>query len=104
MIKDFWIYQRKVQDNIKIQFPWALYVVMEYEKGKRKASEVEFDVTLYCEELENETKSVSTVGIRGDNIAIIVGEVEAFMLDNGIGFTSDDHIHLQEAFLDMFTN
>lgn len=101
MIKDTWIYQQLSQDVIHIDTPWALYLVMEYGKGKRKPSEVVFDVTVYSEEIDNATHSQSVVGISNTNIATIVNDIEAFMTDSGVTVTSDDHVHLQERLLEL---
>lgn len=69
MIKDYWVYQRRA--CIK---PWALYVVKEYDKRAGKKADV-LDYTLYHEDIENVTHSISRVGLHYDNVEGYVNEI-----------------------------
>lgn len=99
MIKDYWVYQ-----NDGAVRPWSLYVVKEYEKGKKTVNDCAIDLTVYHEDIPNSLHALSTVGISGKSVSDIVGDVETFIIDSipTISFTARDHAQLQEAFLNIF--
>lgn len=74
-IRDYWIYQQRDVRN-----PWALYVVKEYDRRKPDATCI--DYTLYHEDIENPTHSISKIGLHFNLISDYVNDVISCITDN----------------------
>lgn len=68
-IRDYWVYQKRASIS-----PWTLYIVKEYDKRAGKKSIV-LDYTLYHENIENATHSLSHVGIHCETVSDYVSEI-----------------------------
>ena len=93
-IKDYWVYQKRA--CIK---PWALYVVKEYDKRAGRKADV-LDYTLYHEDIENATHSISRVGIHSETVAGYVHEILSDLVDYA-EVTSNDVKHLTASIQDI---
>lgn len=82
-VRDYWIYQKRACIE-----PWAIYVVKEYDKRVGKNATV-LDYTLYHENIENATHSVSYVGLHFDTVAGYVDEISS-KLSEYTNVTDDD--------------
>ena len=98
MIKDYWIYQQASAS------PWSLYVVKEYERSDRSVSGCTIDLTVYHEDIPNDMRAHSVVGIKGQRVEDVVNSVETEIIDAipTITFTSQDHDQLMRSFFDIF--
>lgn len=68
MIKDYWIYQERQNKD-----QWALYIVKEYDRRKPDATCLDF--TLYSENIDNATHSISKVGLHFNTVSGYVDEL-----------------------------
>lgn len=98
MIKDYWIYQDQPVD------PWALYLVMEYERGHKAAYEVVLDVTVYGEFIDNAAHSASALGIIGGSVSDLANGVIAEIVDSGGSVTSSDFEKVREGIIYMLAS
>lgn len=57
MVKDFWIYQERQNEGAQ----WAIYVVMDYTRGKPELTLLDF--TIYSEDIDNKAHSKSFMGL-----------------------------------------
>lgn len=71
-VRDYWVYQKR--QVFPHETPWALYVVKEYDRRVGKKSIV-LDYTLYQENIENPTHSLSKVGIHYETVEGYVDEI-----------------------------
>lgn len=92
-IKDYWVYQQR--DCI---YPWALYVVKEYDKRKKDATVL--DYTIYSENIDKPTHSVSFVGIHCDSVSGYVNDIICNLVEFS-SVTSEDKEQLEKAILDI---
>ena len=68
-IRDYWVYQKRASIS-----PWTLYIVKEYDKRAGKKSIV-LDYTLYHENIEGSTHSLSKVGVHYETVEGYVNEI-----------------------------
>lgn len=68
MIKDYWVYQQRQNES-----QWALYIVKEYDRRKPDATCLDF--TLYSENIDNATHSISKVGLHFNTVSGYVDEL-----------------------------
>lgn len=87
MVRDYWIYQRR-----DVRTPWAFYVVKEFDRRKPEATLISF--TLYHEDIENPTHSVTKDSMYFHDIRGYVDEMTMTLTDMGITVTSDDRQQL----------
>lgn len=90
MIKDFWVCQER-----QSKFPWALYVVKEYDL--RHPSATVLDFTLYCEEIDNPTHSVSKIDCHFPSVGGYVGELASIFDEYDIEYDLADDEQLMRA-------
>lgn len=74
-ISDYWVYQKR-----QVETPWALYIVKEYDKRRYNESVV-IDYTLYHEDIDKPTHSISIVGLHFDTIKSYADEIAARIKD-----------------------
>ena len=55
-VKDYWVYQQRQNETNQ----WAIYVVKEFSRGKPEATVLDF--TIYSEDIDTKTNSISYVG------------------------------------------
>lgn len=100
MIKDYWVYQK-----CDVPVPWALYIVKEYERGKRKVGEVEFDVTVYHDGIDNDLHAKSFVGIKANTVSSLVSLFESkIKTATGDTILPEDHEQLTNSLLDILAD
>lgn len=91
-IRDYWVYQQR-----PVAVPWALYIVKEYDKRYPQDTTC-IDFTLYHEDIENPTHSVSTVGLHYDTVGAYISDIAITITDNtGMPFTSADQQQLEKS-------
>lgn len=96
MISDYWLYQKR-----DVQTPWALYLVKEYDR--RHPSATVLDYTLYHEDIDTPTKSISRVGLHYDTVGGYVNDIVNDIME----FTeihSKDREQLERFILEVLTN
>lgn len=83
MIKDYWIWQAR-----KVDTPWAIYVVKEYNKPYR-VELVSLDVTIYSEDIKNMDHFISFLDWNCESVS---GYVELFreQIEQFAEFNDDD--------------
>lgn len=95
-IRDYWIYQER--QNVDGE-QWAIYVVKEYERGKKEFTCL--DVTIYSEEIDSPTHSISFVGWQFDTVSGYVERTVQELCDFTI-VHNKDVLQLEKAFTDIF--
>ena len=100
MIKDYWIYQKR---NVPV--PWALYIVKEHERGKRKVGDVEFDMTVYHDGIDNDLHAKSYVGIKASRVSELANAITDFIGEaTGEEIYNSDVAQVTEALLDILAD
>lgn len=93
-IKDGWIYQKR-----NVAEPWALYVVKEYDKRAGKRADC-IDFTLYHENIENASHSLSRIGLHYEYVTGYVDEILATISDYA-QVTNEDIEQLSQEIQDI---
>lgn len=96
MIKDFWVYQERQNDD-----QWALYIVKEYDRRKPDATSLDF--TLYSESIDNATHSISRIGLHYDTVSGYVDELLSYIAEFS-SIEARDKDQLERAILDILRN
>ena len=89
-VKDYWVYQQRQNETNQ----WAIYIVKEFSRGKPEATVLDF--TIYSEDIDSKTNSVSYVGWHYQNAK---GYADALVCEL-MGFTSinaQDYDQIKEA-------
>lgn len=87
-IRDYWIYQER-----KVDEPWAVYVVKEYDK--RHPEVTTLDYTLYHENIDEPTNAFSRVGVCYSYIGNYVNTIVNDLCSFGVEVTNPDYIQLE---------
>lgn len=74
-IRDYWIYQKR-----DVPYPWALYIVKEYDRMAGKRATV-LDFTFYHEAIPNATHSTSKIGLHHEMAIDYVNDILAVITD-----------------------
>ena len=91
-IRDYWVYQQR-----PVAVPWALYIVKEYDRRYPQDTTC-IDFTLYHEDIENPTHSVSKVGLHYDTVSAYISDIALTITDEtGMSFTSADQQQLEKS-------
>lgn len=99
MIKDYWVYQPIPANGEILIYPWALYIVKEYDPRKKKIADIVFDVTVYSEDIPNDAHSHSAVGISGATVNDIIPQIVSLMDDADLNVTSIDEDYIKSQLL-----
>lgn len=95
-IRDYWVYQERQADEGENQ--WALYIVKEYDRRKPDATVL--DYTLYSEDIDNATHSLSKVGLHYDTVSGYVDELLSQIIEFS-AVTAQDKRQLERSILDI---
>ena len=95
-IRDYWVYQERQSDA-----QWAIYFVKEFDRRKPDATTL--DYTLYSENIDNATHSLSRVGLHFDTVGGYVDELLSQLVEISEVDSQDKH-QLEKAILDILSN
>ena len=90
MIKDYWVWQ-----NRNVDVPWALYIVKNYRKPQTIDTTI-LDVTIYSEDIDNDSHAMNVLGRQYDTISEYVDEIEHY-ISKFSNFKQEDYKQVETA-------
>ena len=90
MIRDYWVWQAR-----KVDVPWALYIVKEYQNPQTFESTY-LDVTIYSEDIDNDEHSIAFVCWQFSTVSGYADEIERH-ISKFSNFKDEDYKQVEEA-------